>query len=329
MSFEIEKLEGMDDEILEMLLKDGITTIGKLATYDQSILLKNGIPYKKLKILMNSVKNYMSSQTKFVTDDELTATFKSRLILKTLQPMFDGILDGGFETQKLWEIYGAPGSGKTTLLHQLMCRAALPVKNGGFNSKSSIFLDCENALSLKRLESMAPFWGIDYANIEKKLIQVPLKTVDDLLYFVENDLLELVKETGAKLIVLDSVATHFRSEFGNEKQLFERSTKMGRVAHAFRNISVKFNSLVIATNQKSGDKFYGGNTWGHEVQGRLRIKSDGDKIRSIMVEKAVDLENQSCELIMTEWGLLGKEVFKWKRDNVALTMKDILQYSAH
>ena len=170
MSFEIEKLEGIDDEILEMLLEEGITTIRKLATFNQSLLLKKGIPYKKLKVLMNNVKEFMESQTKIQMGDELTKQFKSRLQLKTLQPMFDNILEGGFGTQKLWEIYGDPGSGKTTLLHQLICRASLPIKSGGLNSSSSIFLDCEKALSLKRLQSMAPFWGVNYDNLMNNIV---------------------------------------------------------------------------------------------------------------------------------------------------------------
>ncbi len=327
MSIELENIEGIGAKTAEQLKEEGImnamilasTTVKKL----KSIGIGDSTARKYIEKAREVMDKTMGGSFGFVMGEDLLKQFNNRIFLKTGQPVLDTLLGGGFETQKVYELYGPEGSGKSSLLHQIMCISKLPVSKGGLASPATVFLDCEGSMSINRIQIMAPFWGVTPEEVIKSTARTEPPTSDSLVFMCEANLPKIMDQTGAKLIFLDSIATHFRSEYGDSRQLFpERQQKANRVLHALKRMAVNYNALVIITNQVTGNvdaqnkysKKYShsmGYTIGHESQVRILIEPVGE-FRRIKVEKAVDLPNDYCHLIMTEFGLLDPEIIKDK-----------------
>ncbi|MHA1785268.1 MAG: helix-hairpin-helix domain-containing protein [Candidatus Helarchaeota archaeon] len=327
MSIELENIDGIGAKTAEQLKEEGImnalilasTTVRKL----KALGFSDSSARKWIEKARDLTNQKLGGQFGFIMGDSLLKQFNERLILKTGQPVLDKVLGGGFETQKVYEIYGPEGSGKSTLLHQLICISKLPVSKGGLGSPATIFLDCEGAMSIKKLEAMAPFWGISPEEAIKSIARANPPTSQSLVYLCEENLPKIMEQTGAKLILLDSIATHFRSEYGQARQLFpERQQRANRILHALKHMAVNYNALVVLTNQVTGNvdamnkysKKYShsmGYIVGHESQVRILIEPIGE-FRRVKIEKAVDLPNDYCNLVMTQYGLLDPLVIKEK-----------------
>jgi len=252
MSIDLEKIEGIGSKVAEQLKEEGImnamilasTTVKKL----KSIGIGDSTARKYIEKAREVTDTVIGGSFGFVMGDDLLKQFNNRMLLKTGQPVLDAVLGGGFETQKVYELYGPEGSGKSSLLHQIMCISKLPVSKGGLANPATVFLDCEGAMSIKRIKEMAPFWGITPEEVIKSVAHTVPPTSDSLVFMCEENLPKIMEQTGAKLIFLDSIATHFRSEYGDARQLFpERQQKANRILHALKRMSVSYNALVIIT----------------------------------------------------------------------------------
>ncbi|MFW9876144.1 MAG: hypothetical protein ACFFG0_23835 [Candidatus Thorarchaeota archaeon] len=70
------------------------------------------------------------------------------------------IVDGGFQTGKLTEVYGLFKLGKTALAHTIAVTSQLPVKNGGLNT-SVAYIDSENTFSKEKIKRIARRFGLN------------------------------------------------------------------------------------------------------------------------------------------------------------------------
>ena len=292
---------------------------------------KDPFPFSRAEELKKLAQQKLSERSGssfgFLMGDELLEDFAERQVLKTHQPRLDEILGGGFETKKVYELYGVKGTGKTNLLHQLMCLSRRPEKKGGLDSPATIYLDVEGNFSKKRLEDMAPFWGVDHESILKTLAKATPNTSDELVSLCENQLPKIMKQTRARLICLDSIASHFRSEYGTNKELMpERQHKVNRVLHALKRAATANNLLVVIVNQVTyKDSPALGHVAGHESQIRLKIEKNDGQDRQITVEKAVDLPEETESFVMTEWGFLDPDIEKLKNADDSLIIDEILE----
>ena len=322
MTRDLDDLEGLDAETKRKLREQGILTIEELVNIGVRSLISRG--FDRAYDIVEQAKNYLNQMAGdsfgFSMGADLVQQFDKRLKLQTGQVGLDEILGGGFSTQKIYEFYGPEGSGKSTLLHQLLCLAMKPIDEGGLNTPALIFLDCENAFTKERLQGMAPIYGVDPDKLMKAIAWKGIKTSNELLQTCTQAVPKLVEQTGARLIVLDSLATHFRAEY-DRSTLATRQQRANQVIHALRNVAIEYNALVVLTNQVMGtvnrddsrekkEKYKPamGFVVGHEIDYRMLIY-DVAEYRFIKMVKARDLPNLQCKLIMTEWGLLEKDLF--------------------
>lgn len=323
MSLELSNLKGLDEKHAKLLHDNGIVNLMVLASSTAHELATLGFEVEKARLFIEKatkiVNKYMGGQDGFITGDKLLQKFNERLVLSTRCPSFDNILDGGFETQKVYEVYGKEGTGKSGLMLQLICLSHLPVEKGGLSSPATIYIDTEGSFSIKRLKRMAPYYGFDPDELVKSVVLSVPPTSDALVYLCEKNLLKIMEQTGAKLIILDSLATHFRNEYGDVRQLLpERQRRANRVIHSMKKATRIFNALAVMTNQAVAnvnmkgpfDHQYNhamGLLIGHESQVRLRIAPKKGSLKEIKVEKAVDLPNLTCELELNEFGFIEPE----------------------
>lgn len=235
----------------------------------------------------------------------------------------DNMLGGGVENQSLTEIYGEFGSGKTQFVHQLSVNVQLNPENGGLNG-SVIIIDTENTFRPDRIRQMTNgrnnFFNI---NIDKDEI---LKNIHVARAYNSNHQMLLVgaavelanklknSETPVKLLIVDSVTSHFRADYIGRGTLSDRQQKLNKHLHNLQRFSDLFNASVVVTNQvmSKPDTFFGdptrpigGHVLGHTSTFRLYIrKSKGDK-RIIKLVDSPNLPETETLIEVTENGLLN------------------------
>ena len=312
---DLQSIDGIGEKIAETLISAGIPNVISLASATVQKLVNVGIPKSKAMKILDEARERCSSIFGFVTGDELVQLFNKRQYLTTGTKGLDEILGGrGFETQKVYEIYGPEGTGKSTLVHQLICTAFLPPDQGGLGA-GTIFLDTEGTFSIKRIREFAVRFGIDPDEISKNVVRANPPTSDTMLFIAEQQLDKMADQVGARLFCLDSIATHFRSEYGSERQMLpERQQKANRIIHALKRVVVAKNGVAVMTNQVTANVTGMGLPWthsmgnvvGHESQVRIRVRKKGE-LREFKIEKALDLPPKICLLTMTDQGLFDEE----------------------
>lgn len=312
---DLQSIEGVGEKIAEQLISAGIPNVIALASATMQKLVNLGIPKARALKILDEARERCSGIFGFVTGDELIELFKKRQFLTTGTKALNDILGGqGFETQKVYEIYGPEGTGKSTLLHQLICTAFLPPDQGGLGA-GSIFIDTEGTFSIKRIREFAVRFGIDPDEVTKNVVRSNPPTSDTMLFIAEQQLEKMADKVNARLFLVDSIATHFRSEYGCERQMLpERQQKANRIIHALKRLVVAKNGVAILTNQVTANVTGKGLPWahsmgnvvGHESQVRIRVRKMGE-LREFKIEKALDLPPKTCLLAMTDKGLFDTD----------------------
>ena len=92
---------------------------------------------------------------------------------------------------------------------------------------------------------------------------------------------DLAKEFNIKLVVVDSLTSHFRSEYMGRGSLAERQQLLNRHMHDLLKFSTIYNAIIAVTNQVSArpDVFFGepttpigGNIVGHTATFRIYLR---------------------------------------------------------
>ncbi|CAN1843293.1 DNA repair protein XRCC3 homolog [Linum perenne] len=176
-------------------------------------------------------------------------------------PAMDRCLGGGIPCQSITEIVAESGSGKTQLCLQLVLLAQLPPSLGGL-SASSIYLHSEFPFPTRRLHQLAVQFhdhhredlvvGRSYDPMDGVFVQ-SVHTADQLLdemsrteTFLQNAKLRLP----VRVIVIDSIAALFRSEFDNSSaDLMKRSSLFFKISGKLKRLAWRFKLAIVVTNQ--------------------------------------------------------------------------------
>ncbi|MFW9877246.1 MAG: helix-hairpin-helix domain-containing protein [Candidatus Thorarchaeota archaeon] len=314
MSTDLERLDGIGPSLAQKLIDSGFRTIISIASASPNELQSiEGITSSFAKRLIKSASGQSDGLgLYFRRGKDMIQDYEKQEYLTSGCSSFDELLNGGFCTQKLYEVWGMEGTCKSNLMNQLICTTALPKSKGGLGG-GAIYIDTDNALSLNRIRSVAPRFELDPEDVIENISRVSPFNSDALKYICRNELSEELSQTGARLIIVDSIATHFRSEYGSMRQLApERQQKALQVLQAIKKNARIFNAVAVITNQAVGDPSgYGvgikhamGLAVGHasEIRIHLSVKSKSRREIMIYIEKAIDLPNKETVLQITDTG---------------------------
>ena len=199
---------------------------------------------------------------------------------------FDELMGGkGFESQAITEFFGEFGSGKTQIVHQICINVQLPEEKGGLNGHV-FYIDTENTFRPDRIKQMAEAYDLDTDEILSKIHVARAYNSSHQMLLAEK-VNELSKEFSARLLIVDSLTSHFRAEFVGRGALADRQQKLNKHMHALLRWGDLNNGVVLVTNQVSSkpDAFFGdptrpigGHIVGHTATFRLYLrKSKGGK----------------------------------------------------
>ncbi|KAJ8750774.1 hypothetical protein K2173_015955 [Erythroxylum novogranatense] len=174
-------------------------------------------------------------------------------------PILDQCLAGGIPCNSVTEIVAESGSGKTQLCLQLSLCAQLPTSLGGLSS-SCLYLHTEFPFPFRRLRQLSvsfrSLYGqvfVDSSDPCDNVFVHSLPSVDELLDILpklESFLVKSKSQLPVGLIVIDSIAALFRSEFENTPgDLKKRSSLFFKISGMLKMLARKFNLAVAVTNQ--------------------------------------------------------------------------------
>jgi len=241
-----------------------------------------------------------------------TALLERRLkvgYITTGSKSFDELLGGkGFESQAITEFFGEFGSGKTQIVHQMCVNVQLPEERGGLNSHV-FFIDTENTFRPDRIKQMAEAYDLDSDEILNKIHVARAYNSSHQMLLVDK-VNELSKEYPARLLIVDSLTSHFRAEFVGRGALADRQQKLNKHMHDLLRWGDLNNGVILVTNQVSSkpDAFFGdptrpigGHIVGHTATFRLYLrKSKGGKRIARLIDSPHLAEGEAVFSVLKE-----------------------------
>ncbi len=261
----LEDLPGVGPATAQKLRELGFNTVESVATAAIKELEPAGISEKKALDVIRAARSTLALT--FMRADELMRMRQTVMRLTTGSKAIDEVLAGGLETQTITEFYGEYGSGKSQLCHQMCVNVQLPTERGGFDG-NALYIDTENTFRTERIVQMAQHLGLDPEEVVKKIIFAEAYTSDHQMFLLENAD-KIIKENNIRLIVVDSLTAHFRSEYLGREMLAERQQKLNKHMHRLIRLARAFNAVAIVTNQVMSrpDVFFGDSV--HPVGGHI------------------------------------------------------------
>ncbi|KAK9210420.1 hypothetical protein WN944_002790 [Citrus x changshan-huyou] len=169
-------------------------------------------------------------------------------------PIIDRCLGGGIPCNSITELVAESGSGKTQFCLQLTLSAQLPSSHGGL-SASSLYLHTEFPFPMRRLHQLShTFRPSNNHNPCDYIFVQSVHSVDQLLDIMPK-IESFIKNSSnsrfpIRLIVIDSIAALFRSDFDNTMDdLKKRSFLFFKISGMLKAMAVGFGLAVLVTNQ--------------------------------------------------------------------------------
>jgi DNA repair protein RadA len=162
----------------------------------------------------------------------------------------------------------------------------MSAEKGGLDGEVA-FIDTENTFRPERIMQIAEANGLDPQDVLSKIVVARAFNADHQILLAEK-VEELIQQgRKIKLIVVDSITSHFRAEFIGRGTLANRQQKLNKHLHKLQRIADVHNLAVYITNQVMAkpDQLFGlaieavgGHVLAHAATYRLFLrKSKGNK----------------------------------------------------
>jgi RAD51-like protein 2 len=272
----------------------------------------------------------------------------------TFCPELDTILGGGIPTGQITEFCGVPGIGKTQLGMQLSIDVQLPAEFGGLEGQA-IYIDTEGSFMVERCAQMADAFIshlqriVRHKNDPVKLAAASKVTKDTVLenihYYRVRDGTEQVavletlplmleSHPTIKVIIIDSIAFHLRSEYtdmsARTRSLAEMAQKLMALATAkevavilmnqvtTKVIKVHTTTTTTTTNNNNNNAVVTrlvpalGDSWAHAATNRIVLYWK-DGTRQAFVYKSPTRPAATAEYTVTQDGVRSRRMAKRPR----------------
>jgi DNA repair protein RadA len=199
--------------------------------------------------------------------------------ITTSSTKLDELLGGGIETQAITEVYGEFATGKTQIAHQTAVTVQLHKEEGGLNARS-IYVDTENTFRPERIIQIAEYAGKDPKDVLRNILVGRAWSSDQQIELVK-EVGKIENESNVGLLIIDSITSHFRSEYLGREMLPKRQQDLNQHLHTLQDLADRHNLAVLATNQVIArvddliDKHVdpvGGNIMAHQSTHRIYLR---------------------------------------------------------
>ncbi len=309
MSDDLESLDGVGSSIASKLRAAGFTTIEAIAvTPPREIMQRTNIGFNTILKIQEAARELVS--TEFKTAQEFYEKRKNMKRCTTGSKKLDEALGGGIETQALTELIGEYGSGKTQICLMLSVTAQLPFEDGGLDGNVA-FIDTEGTFMPERIYQIASARGLDPETVANNILVARAYNSSHQCLLIDR-LFTLVPENNIKLVVIDSMISHFRGEYVGRENLADRQQKLNQYLHKLIRLSEAYNIAVVLTNQVQANPtaFFGdpnrpagGNIMAHACTHRVFLRKGSKGIRIARVIDSPYLPEIPVRFLITDKGI--------------------------
>lgn len=306
----LEDIPGVGPAIAEKLQEAGYTDMMAIAVASPSELAeKCEIGEKKAMDIIEGAK-LCADIGGFETGELILERRKQVTKLTTGSKGFDELIGGGVESQSITEFFGEFGSSKTQICFQLAVNATLPEERGGLNS-DVIIIDSENTFRPERIIQMATHLDVDPQETLKRIHVARAFNSQHQILLVEKAM-ELAKDLKVRLLIVDSLTSHFRAEYVGRVSLAERQQILNRHMHDLLNFATLNNAAIVVTNQVAAkpDAFFGdptrpigGHIVGHTATFRIYLRKGKAGKRIARLIDSPNLPEGEAVFMVTEDGI--------------------------
>ena len=308
-TFDLKDLPGVGEATLKKLKEEGILSIKALAISPISKLIDAGIGEKSAEKMVKTAQDM--EKLGFKSAELIWEKRKKLNRIHTGSINLDEILSGGIEPGALTELFGEFRTGKTQLVHQLCVNVQLPHEEGGLEG-AALYIDTEGTFRPERIIQMSEGKDLDYNEILKKIIVGRAHNSNHQVLLI-REAPKIIEEKNIKLIIIDSVITHFRSEYIGRGTLATRQQVLNNHIHNILRLTEIYDELAaIYTNQVSAkpDVFYGnplthtgGNIIAHGATIRIFLRKGKGDQRIAKVVDAPNLPEEEAVFTIKEEGI--------------------------
>lgn len=226
----------------------------------------------------------------------------------------DSILEGGFETGSITELYGEFRSGKTQMCHTICVTCQLPLEMGGGEGKA-LYIDTEGTFRPQRLIEIAERFGLNAQDVLDNVAYARAHNTDhqaQLLHAAAS----MMAEARFALVVVDSATALYRTEFNGRGELSARQIHLGRFLRSLQRLADEFGVAVVISNQvvaanlDGGSMFagpsvkpIGGNIMAHASTTRLYVKKGRGDTRTAKIVCSPSLPERDATFAITQEGI--------------------------
>ncbi|MHA1820780.1 MAG: DNA repair and recombination protein RadA [Promethearchaeota archaeon] len=224
----------------------------------------------------------------------------------------DELLGGGVETGGMTELFGEYRTGKTQICHQLCINVQLPKSQGGLDG-NALYIDTEGTFRPERLIQMAQGKGLDPKEALKRVFTARAYNSQHQVILIK-DAHRQIRENNIKLIIVDSLIAHFRSEYIGRGTLAGRQQLLNQHIHDLLRMADIYPDLaVVVTNQVQSkpDVFFGdpnraagGNIVAHAATTRCYLRKGKGEQRVMKLIDSPNLPEGECVFVISEEGIV-------------------------
>jgi DNA repair protein RadA len=307
--YELTDLPGVGPAIGKRLVEAGFKSVEAIAVASPSELAAAGsIGETTATKIIKAAREMLDIG--FETADLLLERRQNAGRITTGCKALDDLFGGGVETQAITEMYGSFRSGKTQMAHQLAVNIQLPPGEGGL-SATAIYVDTEGTFRPERLVDMAENLGLDIDEVLQNVVWARAYNSDHQILLCDQAM-EMAPEKNAKLLVVDSITSHFRAEYTGRGTLAARQQKLNKHLHHLQRGAEVNNMAVYITNQVMArpDAFFGdpttpvgGHVLAHVPQTRCYLRKSKGERRICRLVDSPNLPEGEAVFTITKEGI--------------------------
>ena len=304
----ITDLPGIGPSTAAKLVEAGFSTLESIATVSIGELSSiASLGEKTVQKIIEAAREALDID--FETAKIVLARRQDLAKITTGSQRLDELFGGGIETGAVTELYGEFRTGKTQIAHQLCVTTQLDRSKGGLREGDEyprvVYVDTEGTFRPERIVSMAERWkdDLDLDVVLENILHGRAHNSDHQMVLVEKMMKEYIPTENVRLLIVDSLISHFRAEYIGRGTLAARQQKLNQHIHTILRAAEMANLAVIVTNQVHAkpDQFFGdptapvgGHIVAHAAQTRVYLrKSKGERRIARIVDSPLLPENEA------------------------------------
>jgi DNA repair protein RadA len=305
----LEDISGVGPAIAKKLRSAGYHSVESVAVASSREMAEtSGISEEKARELSKRAREILN--LRFYTAEELLNLRQNVSRLTTGCKALDELLGGGVETQAILELIGEYGVGKTQICLVLCVLVQRPMESGGLNG-NVLYIDTEGTFRPERITQIAQARSIPTDNILKNIFVARAFNSDHQILIVEK-LDQMLQEKNIKLVIVDSIISHFRAEYLGRESLPMRQQRLNQHLHRLLRMAEIYNIPVIVTNQvvASPNAFFGpankpagGHVLAHLSTNRMFLRKGRRYTRIAKLIDSPYLPEGECVFKITDRGI--------------------------